>query len=283
MTRVIAGFGFRLLPAEIAEGDGTVATMLSRNISRIGVLAIISAFVLGSASARKNDPNAVGARGGSGGPAMAMPPAPQAMPPEYAYGFWESSFGAVRIDRDTRVAMPEAVTGTWTYNRGGQYVTGYFAGTLRGTVLEFSWTEPLQPPLTGTGFIAFDSAGTSFSGSWATSNRDRTGTWTGWRGQQQGAPAPTAPQAPTSGFNVDPKQDPLAGVAPPYTPPPQQPSQDPLQGVTPPPAPPAAPAQPASPYPPAQPVPPTYYPYPAPPPAPSQPQPPSGAPGAPNT
>ncbi|MBK9070765.1 MAG: hypothetical protein IPL79_07170 [Myxococcales bacterium] len=251
--------------------------MLSRNISRIGILAIISAFVLGSASARKNDPNAVGGRGGAGGPAMATPPAPQAMPPEYAYGFWESSFGAVRIDRDTRVAMPEAVTGTWTYNRGGEYVTGYFAGTLRGTVLEFSWTEPLQPPLTGTGFIAFDSAGTSFSGSWATSNRDRSGTWTGWRGQQQAAPAPVAPPpAPNdpAAAPLPPPVEPAAPVAPvapaqpasPYPPQPQAPTYYP------------APAAPA----PAQPQPPTYYPYPAPP-APAQPQPPSGAPGAPNT
>lgn len=214
---------------------GTVSAMLSRNMARIGVLAGISVLVLGSASSRQtNNQGQPGGMPPAPAPAMGTPPAPQPMAPEYAHGFWESSFGSVRIDRDTRVAAPEAVTGTWTYSRGGQYVTGYFAGSLRGNVLDFSWTEPLQPPLNGVGFLVFDAGGTSFSGSWWTNNRDRSGSWTGWRGQAStpvGAPAvdpgASQPAAPNPAEQPAAPTQPAPGAPQTYYPPAPQPAPQP--------------------------------------------------------
>jgi hypothetical protein len=67
------------------------------------------------------------------------------------------------------------------YQRQGQEVVGYFAGNLRGNVLEFRWQEPNNPPLTGEGFLVFDVQGRQYSGRWWSDKRDRVGDWNGWR------------------------------------------------------------------------------------------------------
>lgn len=214
--------------------------MIRNNFVRLGLLTGVTALVLGSASSRQSQPP-TGQSAPTGGPLPAPPP-PMEMPPEYAHGAWESSFGAVVIERDTRVAAPQAVVGTWTYDRSGQAVTGYFAGTLRGNVLDFSWTEPFQPPLVGTGYLVFDGSGTSFSGAWTTTNRDRSGTWTGWRGQTGSGPA-VDPYPPP---NV-PAELPQPQPVQPMTPADPLPSQPALDAPPQPPVPSGAPGAPGAP------------------------------------
>jgi hypothetical protein len=97
------------------------------------------------------------------------------------------------------------------YQRQGQDVVGYFAGNLRGNVLQFRWQEPGEPthPLTGEGFLVFDPQGRQYSGRWWSDHRDRVGDWNGWRpptargsqsapGPGQGpGPAPSAAPSPS--------------------------------------------------------------------------------------
>jgi hypothetical protein len=67
------------------------------------------------------------------------------------------------------------------YDRQGEEVVGYFAGNLRGNVLQFHWQEPSNPPLTGEGFLVFDGQGRQYSGRWWSDRRERVGDWSGWR------------------------------------------------------------------------------------------------------
>ena len=82
-----------------------------------------------------------------------------------------------------------SVQGVWMYQRQGQDVVGYFSGNLRGNVLQFRWQEPGEPnhPLTGEGFLVFDTQGRQYSGRWWSDHRDRVGDWNGWRARLAGA------------------------------------------------------------------------------------------------
>jgi hypothetical protein len=98
------------------------------------------------------------------------------MDPARALGLWRSSFGPVKIENDLSRGQPGSgsVMGVWVYDRDGQEVIGYFAGSLRGNVLDFTWQEPASPaPLQGAGYLLFDGGGTRFSGRWWTASRDR--------------------------------------------------------------------------------------------------------------
>jgi hypothetical protein len=105
------------------------------------------------------------------------------MEPDRALGLWRSTFGAVKIEPDGSHGglASGSVQGVWMYQRQGQEVVGYFAGNLRGNVLEFRWQEPNNPPLTGEGFLVFDVQGRQYSGRWWSDKRDRVGDWNGWR------------------------------------------------------------------------------------------------------
>ena len=115
------------------------------------------------------------------------------MDPGQALGLWRSTFGAVKIEADSSKGglQTGAVQGVWVYQRQGQEVVGYFAGNLRGNVLQFRWQEPNNPPLTGEGYLVFDAGGRQYSGRWWSDRRDRVGDWNGWR---QGGGAPTGAQ-----------------------------------------------------------------------------------------
>jgi hypothetical protein len=110
------------------------------------------------------------------------------MDPGQALGLWRSTFGAVKIEADNSKGGLQvgAVQGVWVYQRQGQEVIGYFAGNLRGNVLQFRWQEPNNPPLTGEGYLVFDVGGRQYSGRWWSDRRDRVGDWNGWR--QSSAP-----------------------------------------------------------------------------------------------
>lgn len=105
------------------------------------------------------------------------------MEPARALGLWRSTFGAVKIEPDASKGGLEAgsVQGIWVYQRQGQEVIGYFAGNLRGNVLQFRWQEPNDPALTGEGFLVFDVQGRQYAGRWWSDRRDRIGDWSGWR------------------------------------------------------------------------------------------------------
>jgi hypothetical protein len=107
-----------------------------------------------------------------------------------ALGLWRSTFGAVKIEPDNSKGGLDSgsLQGIWVYQRQGQEVVGYFAGSLRGNVLQFRWQEPSDPPLTGEGFLVFDVQGRQYSGRWWSDRRDRVGDWNGWR-QAAGAGA----------------------------------------------------------------------------------------------
>jgi hypothetical protein len=121
-------------------------------------------------------------------------PPPQQMEPSLALGLWRSTFGAVKLEADNSKGglAAGAVQGVWVYQRQGQEVIGYFAGQLRGNVLQFRWQEPNNPPLTGEGYLVFDVQGRQYNGRWWTDRRDRVGDWNGWRPQNAPAPQGTA-------------------------------------------------------------------------------------------
>jgi hypothetical protein len=100
-----------------------------------------------------------------------------------ALGLWRSTFGAVKIEPDNSKGGLDSgsLQGIWVYQRQGQEVVGYFAGNLRGNVLQFRWQEPSDPPLTGEGFLVFDVQGRQYAGRWWSDKRDRVGDWNGWR------------------------------------------------------------------------------------------------------
>lgn len=112
-------------------------------------------------------------------------PTPQSMVPESALGLWMTNFGAVKIERDSSRGG-DAVMGVWRYERGGQEVFGFFAGTLSGNVLSFSWHDPAEPrAYVGEGHVEFAADGSRFSGRLWTSDRRNQYQWKGWRHQGQ--------------------------------------------------------------------------------------------------
>lgn len=180
--------------------------MPARQLAR---LALVAAAVVASAASGGSTQNSQPAVGNYN----TSPPPPQAMDSALALGLWKSSFGAVKLETDA-AAAPGTVHGVWVYDRQGTEVIGYFAGALRGNVLEFTWEEPAidGTPLAGAGYLVFDPYGQRFTGRWWTQARDRVGEWTGWR-QDQGI-QPRGEPAPDPG---QPDGDP-------YEPPPPPPS-----------------------------------------------------------
>ena len=183
------------------------------NVARVtAVLAALVAAVGSASSSSSGSQNQANGPNGANGPspdeqAMAAPGGPdgqnspppsQQMDPERALGLWRSTFGAVKIEPDASHGglSSGSVQGVWMYQRQGQDVVGYFAGALRGNVLQFRWQEPGEQnhPLTGEGFLVFDPQGRQYSGRWWSDHRDRVGDWNGWRPptgrNQQSAPGP---------------------------------------------------------------------------------------------
>lgn len=146
------------------------------NIARVVTVAAACVAAIGSASSNSNAP-------AMQPQANMSPPPPQQMEPARALGLWRSTFGAVKIEADNSKGgiAAGAVHGVWVYQRRGQEVIGYFAGTLRGNVLDFRWQEPNDPPLTGAGYLVFEQSGRQYSGRWWSDKRDRVGDWNGWR------------------------------------------------------------------------------------------------------
>ncbi len=129
-------------------------------------------------------------------PGLYAAPQPQAMEAPRTLGLWKSNFGAVKLQEDVDRGGPGGglLQGVWVYQRDGADVIGYFAGKLEGNVLRFTWQEPAPAaPLTGEGYLVFETSGQRFAGRWWTTNRDRMGEWTGWRANAQPGPAPANP------------------------------------------------------------------------------------------
>jgi hypothetical protein len=144
------------------------------------------------------------------------------MEPNLALGIWRSTFGAVKIEADnSHGGLPSgSLQGVWMYQRQGQDVVGYFAGNLRGNVLQFRWQEPNNPPLTGEGYLVFDVQGRQYAGRWWSDKRDRVGDWNGWRqpGGQR-APAPAGDPGDQYGgqpYGYQPQADPYRRQPQPY-------------------------------------------------------------------
>lgn len=153
--------------------------MSAGNVAR--VVAVVAACVAAAGSATSTSSS--NQNQSFSGPAQSGPPPAQQMDPTRALGLWRSTFGAVKIEPDASRGGIEAgnVQGIWVYQRQGQEVVGYFAGNLRGNVLQFRWQEPNDPPLIGEGFLVFDVQGRQYSGRWWSEKRDRVGDWNGWR------------------------------------------------------------------------------------------------------
>jgi hypothetical protein len=156
--------------------------MSAGNVARVVTVVAACVAAAGSAtsssSSNQNQPQTLQGPG-----SQSSPPPAQQMDASRALGLWRSTFGAVKIEPDTSKGGIEAgsVQGIWVYQRQGQEVVGYFAGNLRGNVLQFRWQEPNDPPLTGEGFLVFDVSGRQYSGRWWSDKRDRVGDWNGWR------------------------------------------------------------------------------------------------------
>src|SRR5262245_11642082 len=151
------------------------------NVARVVTVAAACLAALGSATSNNNSSASQTQN------ANMNPPPPQEMDPARALGLWRSTFGAVKIEADNSKGgiAAGAIQGVWVYQRQGQEVVGYFAGNLRGNVLQFRWQEPNNPPLTGEGYLVFDTQGRQYAGRWWSDKRDRVGDWNGWR-QSQG-------------------------------------------------------------------------------------------------
>ena len=149
------------------------------NVARVVAVLALGLAAAGSATTGQNPPPPYQ----PAQQAQNQPPPPQNMEATAALGLWRSTFGAVKIEADnSKGGLPSgAVQGVWVYQRAGQEVVGYFAGSLRGNVLDFRWQEPNNPPLTGAGFLVFDPQGRQYSGRWWSDRRDRVGDWNGWR------------------------------------------------------------------------------------------------------
>jgi len=151
-----------------------VRAMSAGNVTRIFAVLAACVAAAGSATSSSNQASGPGDQG---------PPPPQQMEATRALGVWKSTFGAVKIEPDSsHGGLPSGgLQGIWVYQRQGQEVVGYFAGNLRGNVLQFRWQEPNNPPLTGEGFLVFDVQGQQYTGRWWSDKRDRVGDWSGWR------------------------------------------------------------------------------------------------------
>lgn len=115
-------------------------------------------------------------------------------------GFWQTNFGPVKIERDTK-GSGDAVHGIWLYDRDGQEIIGYFSGVPNGNILQFHWREPspVGENLEGEGFLAWSADGLRFDGYWWTKNRDRGGEWNGWRlAPEDSDVGPETPAVPES-------------------------------------------------------------------------------------
>ena len=178
------------------------------NLARVVAVLAACAAALGSATSTSNTGN-VPPAGPQAQPIGGAPP-PQQMEPSRALGLWRSTFGAVKIEADDAKGGlgAGAVQGVWVYQRQGQEVIGYFAGQLRGNVLQFRWQEPNNPPLTGEGYLVFDVEGRQYNGRWWSDRRDRVGDWNGWR--QQGSPQPQGGM--DGGAAPDPYASPYGGA-----------------------------------------------------------------------
>lgn len=230
------------------------------NIARVVTVAAACLAAIGSASSNSNAPAMQPQN------ANMSPPPPQEMEAARALGLWRSTFGAVKIEADNSKGgiAAGAIQGVWVYQRRGQEVIGYFAGTLRGNVLDFRWQEPNDPPLTGAGYLVFEQSGRQYSGRWWSDKRDRVGDWNGWRqATSQGVPTYAGDGGSTYGgayggnaYGGQTYGQP-APQQPAYPPQPQQPGypQQPQQPAYPPQS-----QQPQQPYYPQQPQP--YYPPP---------------------
>jgi len=187
--------------------------MTPSNLAR--VLFVGAAVVLAAASAsssnQSNNQNA-SMMPQYGQPQGGGPPPPQQMEPGRTLGLWRSTFGAVKIEADNSKGglQTGAVQGVWVYQRQGQEVIGYFAGNLRGNVLQFRWQEPNNPPLTGEGYLVFDVQGRQYAGRWWSDRKDRVGDWNGWRQ----AAAPRTDVAQPQPYGGQGYADPYARPAP---------------------------------------------------------------------
>lgn len=256
-------------PWEELGPAGILAAMTVGKLARVAAVLAACAAAAGSATSSSSS-------GSSENPSLASqggPPPPQQMEPSLALGLWRSTFGAVKIEADDSHGGLAAgsIQGIWMYQRQGQEIVGYFAGNLRGNVLQFRWQEPSTPPLTGEGYLVFDVQGRQYAGRWWSDKRDRVGDWNGWRqpvaqggrpyasgaygGQEYGYDQPQqAPYRRPQPYQPRPYQQ-QPYQQPPYQQPPYQ--QQPYQ------------QQPYQPYqqpqppqrqpPPQQPPPPTYY------------------------
>lgn len=171
------------------------------NVARVAVVLGAVVAAAGSATSSSN-------QNPGGQPSQAaqnQAPPPQQMEPTAALGLWRSTFGAVKIEADNSKGglQSGAVQGIWVYQRQGQEVVGYFAGNLRGNVLQFRWQEPNDPPLTGEGYLVFDPQGRQYSGRWWSDRRDRVGDWNGWR--QGPATQSYSPQQPPQPYGGQPQ------------------------------------------------------------------------------
>jgi len=190
---------------------------IARVVMMVAACAAAAACVTSGSAQRAGQPG--------DGEAEAPPPASEPMDAARALGLWRSTFGAVKIEPDSsHGGLPSgSVQGVWVYQREGQDVVGYFAGTLKGNVLQFHWQEPSTPPLTGQGYVVFDAQGRQYSGRWWSDRRDRIGEWSGWR---QPAQAGGGPSGAAQG-NSDPSRRPVYPRAPYRQPRPYQPPQPP--------------------------------------------------------
>src|SRR5688500_894773 len=133
------------------------------NVTRLlflGAAVVVAAGSSGSSSNQNNNQNA-SMMPQYGQPQGGGPPPPQQMEAGRVLGRWRSTFGAVKIEGDNSKGGIQmgSIQGVWVYQRQGQEVIGYFAGNLRGNVLQFRWQEPGsqgQPPLNGEGWLQFE-------------------------------------------------------------------------------------------------------------------------------
>jgi hypothetical protein len=190
--------------------------MNAGNLVRVALVLAAGLAAAGSATSSSSNPPPAQSPRGAGGTAqnVGQPPPPQQMEPASALGLWQTNFGAVKIEADNSKGGLQAgqVQGVWVYQRQGAEVIGYFSGNLRGNVLQFRWQEPNNPPLTGEGFLVFDTQGRQYNGRWCSDRRDRVGDWNGWR----------KPQTQQAYGNRDPYAGQYGGQAYGYAPPTQR-------------------------------------------------------------
>ena len=183
---------------------------------------LVTACATSGSKPRSNRPSSV-----------APAPAPMAMEPANALGLWRSDFGPVKIELDS-TSPGGGLMGIWLYERNGREVIGFFAGNLRGNVLDFTWHDPAESqPLTGAGYVVFDPRGTSFTGKLWTEDGTRDYDWNARRVQEAGsAPAPSygGDTSPRDTTTQPPPYDPAGNRQPPPDRKPDQPRDTSVPG-----------------------------------------------------